>query len=289
MRALTALRVRTEKRPGRHSDGLGLALVIGSDGSRKWVLRVQTRGRRRDFGLGAAAAVTLAEARERAEIIRRQLRQGIDPVAERRKQREQIPTFEQAARCVHTEHLPSWKNDKHGGQWLATLERHVFRALGATPIDKIDGPMIRDVLLPIWLEIPETARRVRQRITTVLDWAHAKGFRISEAPRSIARGLPKQPRTVEHFESLDWQDVPAFIAELRTSSKAGNEVKAGLEFLILNASRSGEVRGARWGEFDLAAKQWNIPAQRMKAGAAHAVPLSVQAISILERMAALRG
>jgi integrase len=289
MGKLTAVQVRTIKEPGRYSDGQGLMLVVAKDGSRKWVLRVQVDGRRRDFGLGAAAQVTLAEARDAAATIRKQVKAGQDPRAERRRARETIPTFREAALQVHVEHKPSWKNAKHAAQWLATLEQHAFPALGSVRIDKIDGPMVRDVLADIWLKIPETARRVRQRIGVVLDWAHAKGYRQSDTPtRSISRGLPKQPKVKEHFAALPWEDVPSFLGKLRETPKAREPVRLAFEFLVLTAVRSGEMRGARWSEFDLDAREWRIPAGRMKAGKPHTVPLPARAMAILGRMAELR-
>jgi integrase len=289
MGKLTVVQVRNLKEPGRYSDGQGLMLVVATDGSRKWVLRVQADGRRRDFGLGAAAQVSLAEARDAAATIRKQVKAGQDPLAERRRARETIPTFQEAALRMHEEHKPSWKNAKHAAQWLSTLEQHAFPALGSVRVDKIDGPMVRDVLANIWLKIPETARRVRQRIGSVLDWAHSKGYRPTETPtRSISRGLPKQPKGKEHFAAMPYADVPGFLTSLRGTNKAGETVRLAFEFLILTAARSGEVRGARWDEVDLEARLWTIPAPRMKAGKAHAVPLSVRAVAILERMRDLR-
>ena len=170
-----------------------------------------------------------------------------------------------------------------------SLEQHAFPALGSVRVDKIDGPMVRDVLADIWLRIPETARRVRQRIGAVLDWAHAKGYRQSEAPtRSISRGLPKQPKVKQHFAAMPYADVPGFLARLQGTDKAGETVRLAFEFLILTAVRSGEMRGARWEEIDLEARLWTIPGQRMKAGKAHVVPLSARAVAILERMRELR-
>lgn len=289
MGKLTAVAVRNLKEPGRYSDGQGLMLVVAKDGSRKWVLRIQVDGRRRDFGLGAAAQVSLAEARDAGATIRKQVKAGQDPRAERRRARETIPTFSEAAFQVHKEHKPSWKNAKHAAQWLSTLEQHAFPALGSVRVDKVDGPMVRDVLADIWLRIPETARRVRRRIGTVLDWAYAKGYRQFEAPtRSISRGLPKQPRAREHFAAMPYGDVPGFLTRLQGSDTTGETVRLAFEFLILTAVRSGEMRGARWSEIDFAAKLWTIPKERMKAGKAHVVPLSARAVAILERMRELR-
>jgi integrase len=285
---LTALKVKRAK-PGRHGDGGGLFLVVSDTGSRKWVLRIQTNGKRRDLGLGSANNVPLAEAREAADDMRRAFRRGEDPVADRRRARGAVPTFREAAEMVHKEHRPSWKNPKHAAQWLSTLEAYAFPRLGDTLVNRIDGPMVRDVLAEIWLIIPETARRVRQRIGTVLDFAHAKGWREAEAPlRSVSRGLPKQPKKTGHFAAMAWQDVPAFIASMEDTLKASETVRLALEFLILTAARSGEVRGALWSEIDLDEKAWNIPATRMKGGRAHRVPLSNPAVTILQRMQTLR-
>lgn len=287
---LTTTKVRSLKEPGRYGDGDGLSLVIGADGRRAWVLRVQAGGKRRDFGLGSAADVSLAEAREAAGKVRQQVREGLDPVAEKRKAPPpSTPTFRETALQVHKEHLPSWKNAKHGAQWLATLESYAFPDLGDKPVDQITGPMVRDVLANIWLTIPETARRVRQRIGAVLDWAHAKGYRPAEAPmRSVNKGLPKQPKEKEHFAALPWQDAPGFLARLRETGRAGPVVKLLFEFLVLTAVRSGEARGAKWSEIDLEAKLWTIPKARMKAGKAHAVPLSGRALAVLAEAATLR-
>jgi len=284
MGRLTALKVKRAG-PGRHVDGDGLCLVVSETGARKWVLRIQVSGKRKDIGLGSAKTVELATARELAHSMRQAFKRGEDPVLERRKARESIPTFSAAAKMVHDEHKPTWKNSKHAAQWLSTLEAYAFPKFGDIPVNKIDGPMVRDVLAEIWLTIPETARRVRQRIGTVLDFAHAKGWREAEAPmRSITRGLPKQPKGKAHHSAMPWQDVPDFISNLSSTLSAGETVLLAIEFLILTAARSGEVRGARWSEFDLDAKCWDVPAGRMKAGVAHRVPLSDRAIQILERM-----
>jgi integrase len=149
--------------------------------------------------------------------------------------------------------------------------------------------MVRDVLALIWLTVPETARRVRQRIGTVLDWAHAKGYRLQEAPmRSVSKGLPRQPKDQEHFAALPWQDVPDFIVQLRATDKAGLVVKLLFEFLILTAVRSGEARGARWSEIDMETKLWTLPKARMKSNKAHVVPLSDAALALLDEAAKLR-
>ena len=244
-------------------------------------------GKRRDFGLGSTKDVSLAEAREGAAALRKQVLAGIDPVAEKKREREPVPTFAAAARRVHEEHKRGWKNGKHQAQWIATLETYAFPKLGDMTVDTIEGPAVRDVLADIWLEKPETARRVRQRIGTVLDWAYAKGFRTTEAPmRSLSRGLPRQPRKGDrHHAALPYTEVPAFLAKLRERESVG---RLALEAALLTAARSGEVRGATWGELDLEAATWTIPAARMKAGKPHVVPLSVPAKDAFQRAVRLR-
>ena len=245
MGQLTALSVKAATKPGRYSDGDGLILVVKSAGARSWVLRAQVDGKRRDFGLGSASTVTLAEARDLAEESRKLYRKGVDPVAAKRAERlarQTIPTFRVAAKAAHEERKSGWRNDKHRAQWLSTLEAYAFPSIGDVQVNEIEGSMIRDLLLPIWLEKPETARRVRQRVGVVLDWAHAKGYRTSEAPmRSISKGLPKQPRKDGHFAALAYDAAPAFMAKLAERESVG---RLALQFLILTAARSGEVRGA---------------------------------------------
>jgi integrase len=288
MSKLTALGVKRAG-TGRHGDGGGLYLVVSNSGSREWGLRFQANGKRRDIGLGSASTVALSDARDAAEDIRRAIRKGHDPVAARRREKATTPTFREAAVMVHNEHRPSWKNPKHAAQWLSTLEAYAFPALGDLPVNQIDGPMVRDVLAEIWLTIPETARRVRQRIGTVLDFAHAKGWREAEAPlRSITRGLPKQPKIKNHLAAMPWRDVPDFVSGMDNTLKVSEPVRLAIELVILTAARSGEVRGARWSEFDIEARTWSVSAERMKAGRAHRIPLSGRAIEILVHMQTLR-
>lgn len=286
MGRLTALKIRSLTEPGRYPDGDGLFLKLTGKGSGSWILRVQVGGKRRDIGLGRLNAVSLADAREAAYQMRRSIAQGVDPVAERRKERLVVPTFREAAKQVHEEHEKAWKNGKHQRQWIATLKTYAFPKLGDRPVDQIEGPMIRDVLAPIWLSKPETARRVRQRIGAVLDWAYAKGLRAAEAPmRSLSRGLPRQPKKDGHFAAMPYPDIPAFLVRLGERESAG---RLALEALILTAARSGEIRGATWSELDLEAGLWTVPAARMKMGRTHIVPLSPQALAVFERAQSYR-
>lgn len=286
-KALTAVTVRTAK-PGRHADGNGLYLEVDESGARRWLLRIMVQGKRRDIGLGSTSLVSLAEAREMAHDMRRVARDGGDPLADRRAARRVVPTFEEAARSCHDDHKDGWKNGKHAAQWLTTLETYAFPLLGAVKVNEIGMPEVRDVLLPIWLEKPETARRVRQRIGTVLDWAATKGLREGENPvRSVTKGLPKQKDGGDHFAAMSYDEVPAFLVQLRETDQTGPVVKLALEFLILTAVRSGEVRGAIWREFDLEAGLWTIPAERMKGGKLHVVPLAPRALVVLAEARAL--
>jgi integrase len=281
MGRLTPLQIRNLKEPGRYNDGDGLFLELTGQNKGNWQLRATVNGRRRDIGLGSLALVSLKEARDAAFLLRRDIQRGIDPVAERKRRKLEILTFKAAALRVHAEQKASWKNGKHQDQWITTLQNYAFPLLGSRQVNDIEGPLIREVLLPIWLTKPETARRVKQRIGVVLDWAYASGMRPTEAPmRSISRVLPRQPKKDGHFAAMPYEDVPAFMAHLHARLSAP---RLALEFLILTAARSGEVRGAKWNEIDLEAKLWTIPASRMKVGQGTCRPLSAAAIDVLER------
>lgn len=285
MGKLTATAIAAQKPPGRYADGDGLYLLVGPTGSKSWLCRVQKDGRRRDFGLGSVKKVPLADARKRAEQVRIQVEAGLDPVAERRKAAG-IPTFREAAAIVYAEQRKAWRNKKHNAQWLSSLEAYAFPAIGDLSVNAIDTGMVRDLLAAIWLTKNETARRVRQRVNAVMDWAVAKGYR--EAPLAVAvinRSLPKGAAKVKHHAALPYADLPDFMVRLRSRESMG---RLALEALILTAARSGEIRGATWAEFDLEAGLWTIPASRMKAARAHVVPLSPTAIALFRRMHANR-
>lgn len=278
--ALTVLKVKNAK-PGRHVDGRGLCLVVKPSGSRTWVLRMQLNGQRRDYGLGSAYDVQLADARTAAAELRRRVRAGFDPVAERQKARRIIPNFEAATRACHETLGDGWK-DAHHARWLSGFERHVFPRIGKKPVDKLDSACVVEVLTPIWLEIPETARRILQRIGVVLDFAHIKGWISSEVSlRSVRKGLPRQSDKAGHFVAMPYADVPELMAKLvAASTTAGRDA---LRFTIYNAVRSNETRFAVWSEFDLDKAIWTIPGDRMKARETHVVPLSPSVLALLRR------
>ncbi|MBL0407241.1 tyrosine-type recombinase/integrase [Microvirga aerilata] len=278
------MQVRNLNKPGRYADGNGLYLVVDPSGAKRWLLRVVVHGKRRDIGLGGTSLVSLSEAREKALSCRKLARDGGDPLAEKRKKKREIPTFTKAAEQVHAEHKASWKNKKHVDQWINTLKEYVFPHFGETPVDQVQTPDVLKALGPIWLTKPETARRVRQRIKAVLDWAKAAGFRSGENPvEGVEKGLPKQNGRDSHHEAMSYGQVPAFIKNLRASD-AGETTRLALEFLILTASRTSEVLQARWGEFDLDQALWTVPAERMKAKRIHRVPLSDRCLDILKRV-----
>lgn len=278
--------------PGRHGDGSGLYLVVDPSGARRWIVRVTVKGQknatgaplRTDFGLGGADVVTLPQARERALEYRRMAKSGLNP---RYNAKREIPTFEELSRQVHIDRLPTWKNPKHGQQWLNTLRDYAFPKIGRMPVDAIGQPEVLMCLSPIWTEKHETARRLAQRIKAVLDVARASGFREGENPVTALReleALPKVKAKVQHHDAMPWQDVPAFYAELE--GRSATAAKA-LQFTILTACRTSEVLDMIWDELDLEQKLWVIPAERMKGGVQHRVPLTEEMLRILEPMKAM--
>ena len=287
MGRLTATAIKAAREPGRYSDGEGLFLVVQPGGTKSWVVRVQKNKVRRDIGIGSLAKVPLALARERAREVRTQTEAGLDPVAERRRGAG-VPTFRQAAAMVHAEQRSAWRNAKHAAQWMASLEKHAFPGIGDLGMDILGAAQVRDLLASIWLNTPETARRVRQRIYQIDEWAVAKGYRAAALPQAVInRALPKVPRGETHFAALHFDDVPGFLSELRARPEA--PARLALELVILTASRSGEVRLADWSEIDLERGLWMRSAERMKMKRAHTVPLSPAAVAVLERAAVLTG
>ncbi|MFN3889887.1 MAG: tyrosine-type recombinase/integrase [Beijerinckiaceae bacterium] len=281
-KALTAVHVRQIKHPGRYADGNGLYLIVDPSGAKRWVLRIVIHCRRRDIGLGGVSLVSLAEAREKALAYRKIARDGGDPLADKQKTDVRAPSFADAAELVFAEHQHSWKNKKHAAQWITTLRTYAFPQIGQRPVDEIEAPDILKVLSPIWLTKAETARRVRQRIGTVLDWAKAAGYRSGDNPISgIAKGLPKQNDREDHHAAVPYTEVPQFVAKLRNADVSLG-VRLAFELLILTAARTNEVLGMQWSELDEQESVWTVPASRMKAKRAHRVPLSARALEILQ-------
>ncbi|MDT9598589.1 tyrosine-type recombinase/integrase [Sphingosinicella rhizophila] len=288
MGKLTPDAIKRLTEPGRYPDGDGLYFRISPSGGKSWMMRVQINGTRRDLGLGELRHVSLRDARLEAAAIKKMAASGIDPLIEKRKAQIVIPTFAEAARRTHAEMIRGWKSGKHTSQWIKTLELYAFPKLGKLKVNEIEGPIIRDVLAEIWLEIPETARRVRQRIGVVLDWSYANGLRSTEAPmRSLSKGLPRQPKKNGHFAALPYAEVPAFMERLRARDLSSSRLA--LEALILTTVRSGEIRGAKWNELNDDLSVWIIPPDRMKAGVQHAVPLSPQAADVFRQAKMLWG
>ena len=278
-KALSAAFVRTAG-PGRYCDGQGLYLFVQPSGTRSWVQRLVVRGRRQELGLGSALLVPLAEAREKALANRKLAREGGDPLAEKRRA-ESTPTFAEAARRVLEQKRAGWQSSRHPQSWLTSLERYAFPRIGARLVSEVTSADVLEILTPIWHQKAPTARRVRQRIRAVLEWAVAMELRSDNPCDRIGPVLGPQQATVEHMRALPHQDVPAAVAAVR-ASKAAPVVKLAFEFLVLTVARWGEVRGAEWAEIDVAGRVWTIPATRMKAKRAHRVPLPGRAVEILD-------
>lgn len=279
---------------GRHGDGNGLYLVVDPSGARRWIVRVVVKGQknktgaplRTDFGLGGADIVTINQARDRALEYRRMAKQGLNP---RFNARQDIPTFEEIAQQVHIDRMPTWKNPKHGQQWINTLRDYAFPKIGRMPVDSIGQPEVLMCLSPIWTDKHETARRLSQRIKIVLDVAKSKGFRSGENPVTAikdAKVLPKVKAKPKHHKAMSWRDVPAFYADLKTLKAMSANA---LRFTCLTGSRTNEVLGMQWGEVDFDTRLWICPMERMKTGEEHRVPLTDEMLAILEPLQALQS
>ncbi len=292
---LTARTVAAMTKPGRHADGGNLYLTISRTGaavSKRWTFMFSFAGKQREAGFGPAAAVTLAEAREKAARYRSMLAKGIDPLDAKKADQEAAAarkTFGQCADELIKSKRREWRSEVHAAQWRTTIDDYCGPILDK-PVDTIDTAAVLSVLQPIWARIPETASRLRGRIEAVLDYAKANGLRSGENPAAwrghLALILPRRQKLSRgHHAAMPYAEVPAFVGKLR---EAESIPALALEFLILTAARSGEVLGARWGEINMAAKIWTLEASRMKAGREHRVPLSARALAILDRMAEIR-
>jgi integrase len=287
---LTTRKVSAAKAPGHYSDGAGLYLQISERGTRSWVFRFDFAGKRREMGLGSAELFSLKQARQLAREAREHLQRGNDPIAIRQAKRDRIKadeakrlTFKEALDGCLAARSSEWRSDKHRRQWRTSVEQHALPVLGSLPVDAIDVPHILKVLEPIWKTTPETANRVRARIERVLSWATAGKYRHGDNPArwrgALEHLLPatgKIKGNVQHLAALPYADVGAFIAELRTRNSV---IARAVEFLILTAVRSGDVRGAHWDEIKDGV--WTIPGHRHKSGRDFRVPLSARAIEVM--------
>ena len=298
---LSALAVQRLTAPGMHAVGgvAGLYLCVSPSASRSSIARVSVDGKRREMGLGSVPDVSLSIAREKARAARSDTTMGIDPVAHRKEARSARQalkatqkTFADCAKAYIEAHSDSWRNAKHRAQWPSTFETYVYPTMGTVMVGEVTQAHVMAVLLPIWKTKTQTATRLRGRIEQVLAWATAAGFRQGE---NCARwtGLldqllpaPGKVSKPKHHPAVRVDDMPAFIKALRQHD--GLSPKA-LEFVVLTAARSGEVRGATWAEIDLEAAVWTVPKERMKAGKEHRVPLNTQAIKLLEAMPRIEG
>lgn len=289
---LTPLGVSRTKRPGYYGDGAGLWLQVSPVGTKSWIFRFTLRGKHREMGLGPLHTVSLSEARAKAKSCRQQLLDGHDPLDVRQAARqaaalEQVRamTFDQCAAMYIKAHRNGWRNAKHAAQWESTISTYASPVFGELPVAAIDTALVMKALNPIWTEKTETASRLRGRIESILGWATTSGYRQGDNParwRGHLQNLlaaPEKVRKVEHHPALPWREIGGFMVDLR--AREGIAARA-LEFAILTAARSGEVRGMRWDELD--GKVWTLAANRMKAGREHRVPLSSAVLSLLERM-----
>ena len=289
--------IKPDDKPLPHGGITGLTLHPSTTKGRgKWVFRYVSpvTGKRRNAGLGIYPEISIAEAGNQARLMREQLAKGLDPLEIKKEQASKpaIPTVEIAARQVHEQLLPGWRNPKHGKQWISTLEQYALPIIGRRPIDTITPAHIASVLQPIWLEIPETATRVKQRLHAVMAWAWAHGFCQANPVDVVDKLLPLQPSKAirtQHQPAMDWRELPAFYQQHLANAERFDVSRALLSFVILTACRSGEARKMRWDEVDLDAAIWTIPADRMKTQVVHRVPLSLQAMAVLEKVRGLHG
>ena len=291
---LSALQVSKLTKPGLYGDGGGLTLQITQGGVKSWLFRFMMAGKAYGMGLGPTHTVSLAEARQKALAARKLIIDGINPLAAKKQDKitaalanARMMTFDQCAEAYVAAHKAGWKNAKHADQWTNTLSTYASPIIGHLPVAEIDTSLVVKCLTPIWETKTETASRLRGRIESILGWATTSGYRIGENPArwkghldNLLATISKASRT-KHHPSLPWQRMNELITALR--ARDGASARA-IEFTILTACRSGEVRGAKWSEFDREKKVWTIPAERMKAGREHEVPLSEAVLALLKSL-----
>ena len=287
LNALTPVFVRNVNQAGRYCDGQGLYLDVRPTGSRGWIQRLTIRGRRAELGLGGFPLVSLKEAREKAFANRKLAREGGDPRAGKRESKS-MPTFADATRTVWKQLRPGWRSPRHAQLWLGSLERHVLPHIGKMPIAEVTSADLIGILAPIWHEKASTARKLRQRIRAVLEWAVAMDLRPDNPCDRIGPVLGAQGKVVRHMRALPHRKVAAALQSVQASN-ARPVLKLAFEFLVLTATRSGEVRRAAWTEIDRDEGVWTIPARRTKGNREHRVPLSRRALEILKEARAVGG
>ena len=281
METLTTARAKSLSAPGMYRADSTLYLNIARGGSKSWIQRIAIGGRRHDIGLGPFPVVGLAEARRRAFANRVAIAERRDPLADKR--RAKVPTFREAAVQTFEANRPRWRNNKTTANWMQGMEKRVFPAIGDMPVDRIGREDVLRILTPVWTEKPEIARKLRERIRATLRWAQAHGHvENNVAGEAISGALPAMPRIKAHFRALPYQEVAAALETVEASG-ATLAGKVCFRFLVLTACRSGEARGAMWGEINLDAREWRIPASRMKGKAEHRVPLSDAAMDVLDQ------
>lgn len=296
-RELSALDAKRIITPGFHSVGgvAGLHLRVAESGARSWILRAVIGSKRRDIGLGGFPDVPLGIARDKARDARAKIEQGVDPVVARKTAKATLVSalpFDEAAKLLIQAKSPEWKNAKHAAQWKSTLDTYASPTIGRLPVDKVELTHVLDILTPLWTTKTETASRLRMRMEAVLAWATASGYRKGDNPARWKGNLdallarPGKVSKVKHHKALPIDALPAFMVELR--QREGIAARA-LEFAILTAARSGEVREATWDEIYTDAAVWIIPGERMKAGKEHRVPLSPRALALLKTLPHMAG
>lgn len=298
---LSATKVKSLKAPGDYLDGRGLYLQVRSETSKSWLLKYSLDKRAREMGLGPAADIPLATARELRNHYRELLKQGIDPVDQRKAEaaaraaeKAKAVTFRQAAERFIISNRSEWKNAKHAAQWTATLETYVFPIVGNLPVQSVDTPLVSKILEPIWATLPETARRVRGRIEQVIAAAKARGEYKGSNPATwkghLEAVLPKRAKTGKGKKkpqpALPYNQLPAFMIELDARVGIASDC---LQFQILTAARPGNALEAKWSDIDLQKATWSIADDDMKMDEPHIVPLSPAALAVLARMEKIRS
>jgi len=302
-KSMSAIVVKRLNKPGRHAVGTvsGLLIVVKPTGAKSWILRTMIGNKRRNIGLGPYPEVGLAIALEKARVVKDQIQKGIDPIEERRvrkadlkKKSMQTISFAETAIQCHKKKAQEFKNDKHVNDWISSINRYANPIIGDLPVSEIDLPQILSILEPIWAEKTETANRLRLRIEQILNWATVSGYRDREKGNpaewkgNLSEILPKPSKLKKktHFKALPWQDTGSFMIELR---KRTAMTARALEWIILTACRSSEVRGATWDEVDIKNKVWTIPEDRMKMKQEHRVPLCRDAIKLFQALPRFEG